>query len=280
MKKVILLAMAVVMAAGISAQKVAPLNITLVEFDLEQVKAENPQNTYYLGALEQLQKRVSQDKASLDLASSNLKTEKKHYSETKKLIASRKKDIQGQQKDYKNRIKTLKKERKEIEKEKMALLQNTEIDRNTQQENLKMQEVRSLRKTEEEADCSTKIELLNHDLQDLETENRANEDYNYQLKEKENQLKRLISQNKVQASTLKNEIKATKNAIKAESKEAEVVQKTVKEEVKVKEEGEEVKEEETVTAAENVTEQVTEKVEETVTEKTAEVVEESMMERE
>ena len=59
--------------------QISPVNVTLTEFDLDSLRADASDNTYYLTSLKQIQMRLKVDEQNIKMAAQRLKAEQAHY---------------------------------------------------------------------------------------------------------------------------------------------------------------------------------------------------------
>ncbi len=218
MKKTFLMAAVAMISVALSAQDVTPLNVKPVEFNLDSIRQNAPDDEQYVNDLEIINKKLKADKDALALASKTAKSERNYYNSQKKNNKQREKQLKDQEKVYKDQAKADKKSQKDIDKQRKALLKESALDQQTLADNnaaLDQQEAR-LRDNAREREFSMKD--LHRKREVLKDDMIALSSYELDLREKETKIKNMQDMNKLQGERIKNEIKATKDKIKNDKK--------------------------------------------------------------
>ena len=218
MKKTLFLVALVAAGVAMNAQNVTPINVKIVDFNLDTIRQQSGSDEQYGINLEGIGRQVKADKESLNLAVKTAKSERNYYKTQVKLNKQRKKQLATQEKVYKSQEKADKKAQKAIEKQRKALLKESALDQQTLADNsaaLDQQEAR-LRDNERERDHS--MQDIKRDREVLKDDMIALSSYELDLKDKEAKLKNMQETNKLQDKMIKNEIKATKAKIKDNAK--------------------------------------------------------------
>ncbi len=214
MKRTILLAACAAFCMVLSAQTVTPINVNVVEFDLDSLRQQAGGDEQYITELEAVSRQVKADKDALGLAQKTAKSERNYYKAQVKLNKQRKKQLNAQEKVYKTQEKSDKKELKEIEKQRKALLKDAALDQQSLAQTNASLEEREARIRDNENDRELHIRDIKNDRETLKDDMIALSSFDLDLKDKEAKLKNLMQTNKLQSQMLKNEIKATKNKMK------------------------------------------------------------------
>lgn len=218
MKKIFPLVLVTALCISLKAQNVTPLNVVIVEYNLDTVRHYAGNDAQYVVELKNLTQRVKTDKDALNLAIKTAKSERNYYKAQVKLNKQRKSQLSKQEKIYKNQEKADKKEQKEIDKQRKALLKDAALDQQILADNNASLEQREARLRDKENERSHSIQGLQHEREILKDDMIALSSYDLDLKDKEAKLKNMQQTNKLQDKMLKNEIKATNAKINANKK--------------------------------------------------------------
>ncbi len=218
-RTIILTTLALCLTAQLSmALNVTPINVTLITYNLDSLRAQSVTTQDYIAQLENLQNAVDADKDRLDLVDDQLKLEKKRYKAESKLLKDKDKQIKAQEKVYKAELKLHKSDKKALEKERKAILKNELIDSRTQQSQLQDVARRENRLSQDINACQKKMLELKTQRETLKNDLIALAEFNYQIQNKTSQLKQLRNTNKYQIKSLKTAISAEKKALKENKK--------------------------------------------------------------
>lgn len=218
MKKTFFLVALVAASMTINAQNVTPINVSIIDFNLDTIRQQAGNDEQYVVDLEAISKQVKADKDALSLAAKTAKSERNYYKSQVKLNNQRKKQLSAQEKVYKSQEKADKKAQKAIDKQRSALLKDAALDQQTLADNSAALDQQEARLRDNERDREHNMKDIKRDREVLKDDMIALSSYDLDLKDKEAKLKNMQETNKLQDKMLKNEIKATKAKIKDNAK--------------------------------------------------------------
>ena len=218
MKKQIFVMAFAAMGATLCAQNVTPINVNIVDFNLDTMRYYAGTDDQYVIDLETVNKQVKADKESIKLANKTAKSERDYYKAQTKINKQRTKQLSAQEKVYKSQAKADKKEQKEIEKQRKALLKDAALDQQSLAQTNASLEQREAKLRDNEHERDMHMRDIKRDREILKDDMIALSSYELDLKDKEAKLKNLDQTNKLQAKMLSNEIKTTKAKIKNNAK--------------------------------------------------------------
>ncbi len=214
MKKTLFVLACLCMSIVAKAQKVVPLNITLVEFSIDSLQTVHSDPNALLGELVSLLQQAKEDQTEIELAKNQIKSEKAYYKSYNKILKDRQKQLTSQEKGLRKELKIHEKDRKKIVKEQKSLREDHSLNGELLQKSLGAIDARLNRIRQAEEICQGKIMKLNEQFDKLKNEMIQLAEYQYQIQTKENKLDALETRAKLNVSILEHEIKNVKTRLK------------------------------------------------------------------
>lgn len=218
MKKIFVMAAAIVMALGVQAQHVKPLTLTLVEYDLAALRTEHENPATLLAELQRIQLDQKAVEKQLKEVKKELKEEQNHIKSIKALNKQNASTYKALKKAYKSEVKSLDKLNKAIDKHAAKARKSTRLEEETRQTFLDLM-------AENQKVCGKSLGEANARLRGVETLDakvqKADEilqRFTTEVKQKEVDLKQLDETHKGRVKAVKGEIKVAKASLKAASK--------------------------------------------------------------
>jgi len=211
MKKILMLAMAAVLAFSVNAtdyKYVSPITIEPMQFNIQELRDSAINHDSYIASLNALQKELQAEKAVIEDAQKELKLEHNLYDAELSLFKNRQKQLTGMKKNLQNNVKTLDGYLKDIKKQydiikKMSNVKSEPIREHERRLNESEKQIKDEKKHAEDL-----LEDLSGDVQkEVNDAFSVINDFLIELTDKETRLKNIATQNKTNQEIVKAALK-------------------------------------------------------------------------
>lgn len=211
MKKILTFAL-MAMSIAVMAQRVAPVNVRIVDLKLDSLReAYLSQPAMYQSSLKVLEQELNQNGADLKKARLELKAEQSHVKEMTATLKDAQKLVEGLKKTYEQEQKELKQMLKVVERQQQTLLKQKELNQETRASYTNLLETMQKELNYSVRDVADRQRAITDLEEELQRGRNSVNAYQQGTIQKEAEISALEAQYKQTVATLKQELKTAKS---------------------------------------------------------------------